>query len=421
MFHDIDLNKKTFDAAIRIDDKDTEYRVKGKTHLRLVVYRDTKTLMVRHSFQGQRKVKKIGTFPMMKLPLFEQLANEFIEAMESGGNYSLALRATLDQYFYQIYLPDAKKNKRSWADDESRYRLYISPIIGTITLARIKPYHAEHVLNSLPEHLADRSHDLIRALMSVTFNKAISQELIDKNPCRTTSPKNNCNAVERYMDELEYTAFIKSCLVETDITSDQFSFQSLCLLFALFTGVRIDNCITLNRSMLSSCKTAVYLPTTKPNKPQTIYLSTATQWVIEQALIASDSEFLFPSSLGLTGHITHPASSFRRICKRAEIACAGSKHKVNPLFPSDNFKIHCLRKTFATVVLNYFSSSECFGLPISSLEISSQLLGHSSTRVTKKHYAFSDDKNLKLAVEVAAQVMIKLIPNFPSLKKATEH
>ena len=257
--------------------------------------------------------------------------------------------------------------------------------------------------------------------MSVIFNKAISQELIDKNPCRTTSPKNNCNAVERYMDELEYTAFIKSCLVETDITSDQFSFQSLCLLFALFTGVRIDNCITLNRSMLSSCKTAVYLPTTKPNKPQTIYLSTVAQWVIEKALLASDSEFIFPSTLGQTGHITHPASSFRRICKRAEIACAGSKHKVNPLFPSDNFKIHCLRKTFATVVLNYFSSSESRGLPISSLEISSQLLGHSSTRVTKKHYAFSDDKDLKLAVEVAAQVMIKKIRCFPNLENTTEH
>ena len=129
MIYDLVFTKNKISQAVCLDSKGTEYRFIDKPHLRLIVYPTKKTFMVRHNFQGQRKVKKIGTFPMMKLPLFELLANEFIEAMESGGNYSLALRATLDQYFYQIYLPDAKKNKRSWADDESRYRLYISPIV----------------------------------------------------------------------------------------------------------------------------------------------------------------------------------------------------------------------------------------------------------------------------------------------------
>tara|TARA_R110001592_G_scaffold361992_1_gene674482 strand:+ start:5510 stop:5695 length:186 start_codon:yes stop_codon:yes gene_type:complete len=55
MFHDIEFNKKAFDAAMRIDDKDTEYRVKGKEHLRLVVYRTKKALMVRHTFHRARK------------------------------------------------------------------------------------------------------------------------------------------------------------------------------------------------------------------------------------------------------------------------------------------------------------------------------------------------------------------------------
>jgi integrase len=415
MFHDINFNSKAFDSAQCINDKDTEFRVKGKPHLRLIVYpSNKKALTVRHNFQGQRKVKKIGTFPMMRLVVFEQLANEFIEAMESGGNYSLALKVTLDQYFQQVYLPDAMKNKRSWSDDESRYRLYVSPVIGKIILAKIKPYHVQSLLKSLPEHLADRSHDLIRALISVIFNNAIKQELVDKNPCRTTSPKNNCNAVERYMEEAEYTAFIESCLVETDYLSDQFSFQSLCLLFALFTGVRIDNCITLKRSMLSSDGTEVYLPTTKPSKPQTIYLSTAAQWVVKQASSVSDSDFVFPSTLGQTGHITHPASSFRRICARAGIACAGSKHGINVAFPTDVLKVHCLRKTFATVILNNYSVVNS-GQSLSSLDIASQLLGHANTGVTKKHYAFSDNKDHKLAVEVAAQTMIKKIPNFPSL------
>jgi len=417
MFYEINFTKKEFDEANRIDDKDTEYRVKGKGHLRLIVYRTKKTLMVRHTFQRQRKSKKLGSFPMMRLAVFEQLANEFIEAMESGGNYSLALKVTLDQYVQQVYLPDAKKNKRSWADDESRYRLYVSPVIGQIVLAKIKPYHVQNLLNSLPEHLSDRSHDLIRALVSVIFNNAIKQELVDKNPCRTTSPKNNCNAIERYMEEAEYTAFIKSCLIEAGISSNQFSFQSLCLLFALFTGARIDNCITLNRSMLSSDRTEVYLPTTKSNKPLTLYLSTVAQWVIEQALLVSDSEFVFPSTLGRTGHISHPASSFRRICARAGIACAGSVHEINGEFPTDALTVHCLRKTFSTVILNNYAVVNS-GLSLSSLDITSQLLGHANTGVTKRHYAFTDGKNHKMAVETAAQVMLKKITNIPSLAKS---
>lgn len=191
-------------------------------------------------------------------------------------------------------------------------------------------------------------------------------------------------------------------------------------MIAYFTGARIDNCITLNRSMLSSDRTEVYLPTTKSNKPLTLYLSTVAQWVIEQALLVSDSEFVFPSTLGRTGHISHPASSFRRICARAGIACASSAHEINGEFPTDTLTVHCLRKTFATVILNNYAVVNS-GQSLSSLDITSQLLGHANPRVTKRHYAFTDGKNHKLAVETAAQVMLKKIPNFPCLQNNFQH
>lgn len=421
MFHDINFTRKAFNAAIAINGVTTEYRVIGKPHLRLVVHPSgKKPLMVRHSFNRQRKSKNLGSYPMMPLAVFEQLANEFIETMESGGNYSLALKVTLDQYVKQVYLPDAMKTKRSWADDESRYRLYVAPAIGEKVLAKIKPYHVKGLLDSLPEHLSDRSHDLIRALMSVIFNKLISHELIFKNPCRTTSSRNNCNAIERYMGELECTAFINACLVEVDIESASFSFQSLCLLFALLTGVRIGNCITLKRSMLAKDQTEVYLPTTKSKKPQTIYLSSFAQWVIQQALSVSNSEFVFPSALGKTGHITHPASSFRRICARAGIACSGSSHEIKEEFPSEVLTIHCLRKTFATVILNNDSVVHD-AKHTHSLTTVSSLLGHANTSITRKHYAFSDGVQSKYAVEAAAQSMFKKITNMPNLKNPTMH
>lgn len=395
MIYDIDYTKKAFDAAVRIDDKDTEYRVKGKEHLRLIVYNSKKALMVRHCLYGQRSVKKVGTYPMMKLSTFEKLANEIIEALESGGSYALALKATLNQFFNQIYLPTAKKIKQSWKDDESRYRLHIAPVLGEFKLAKIKSYHVQSMLNQLPEHLSDRTHDLIRALASVIFSHAIKYELLNKNPCMVIPARNNINVKERYMKEDECSAFIKSCLVEADIDSKTFSFQSLCLLLALLTGMRIGNCISVTRTMLSSDGSTIHLPKTKSGKPQVIFLSTQAQWVVRQALSASSSEYIFPSATNINTHIGRPCSTFIRVCVRAGIACAGSEHKVNSKFPTESLTIHCLRKTFATVLLNNFST----------INAVSQLLGHANEGVTRKHYAFSNNEGLVKSVNSASSLM----------------
>lgn len=411
MYHEIEFTQSAITNAVRIGGKDTFYQVLNHKHLHIRVYENKTTLAVQHTFEGKRLNKRVGTFPMMKLTTFKQLADELVEKMESGGNYSLGLRVTLDDYFHQVYLPDAKKNKRSWSDDESRYRLYISPKIGQIKLAKIKPYHVRNLLSSLPEHLSNRSHDLILALMSVTFNKAIFHEVIDKSPCRTSKPIGSCNVIERYMDEPEYTAFINACLFEADVTSDRFTLQSICLLFALFTGVRIGNCISLTRSMLSKCKTAIYLPAThtKTKKPQTIYLSTFAQTIVQRALSVSDDEHIFPSEIGSTGHISKPNSSFRRICKRAGIACAGSDHTINSNFPTETLSIHCLRKTLATVVRNNYSTGVV--LDEESIKAACALLGHSNSNVTTTHYAFSNGNLEKHAAEVASQTLLKSISN----------
>lgn len=414
MVYEIDFTHSAFTKAIRIDDKDTEYKVKNKNHLRLMVYINRKTLMVRHCFEGQRISKKMGTFPMMKLPTFELVSNEVIEAVESGGNHILGLRATLDDYFYQVWLPNAKQYKRSFKDDESRYRLHVSSVIGGMKLARIKPYHVSKLLNTLPAHLSDRSHDLILSLMSTIFKQAIIHELININPCRTSTPINHCNVKERYMDEPEYTSFILSCLIEADVKSDQFSIQSLCLLLALFTAMRIGNCIQLKRSMLSTCKTEIYLPASihKSKKPQTVYLSSFAQWIINQALSVSDSEFIFPQSNNKSAHISRPTSAFKRICTRAGIACAGSTHPLKLDFSTENLTIHCLRKTLATVIRNQTSSE--VSLDEVAIKSASLVLGHAGTNITATHYAFSDGKRERSAVEIASQVLLQNIKTIPN-------
>lgn len=407
MFYDIDFTKKAFDNATRIEgEAQTEYRVKGKAHLRLIVYQTKKALVVRGCFRGNRKSKTLGYYPIMQLSTFERLANQFCERLQAGDASAIAMSLKYAVFFIKVYIEYAKaKGKKTWETDLSRFKLYIEKVIGHLCLADIKAYHIQALLNNLPEHLSDRTHDLIRALISVSFSVAIKYELVDKNPCVAVPAKNNCNVVERVPSQDEVTAFLNAALVETDVESDQFSLACLCLLLALFTGIRIENSQSVRLDMLSADGLSLFLPDTKPKKSQRIYLSEQARWVVAQAKKVTHSEFLFPSTKSKTGHIGNPRSTFIRICKRAKIACKGSVHEINPAFNSEPLKIHCLRKAFGSFVLN----------TTADMEMAKTLLGHSNVTVTQKHYAFHNDERLLNAVNVTSDALTASIPNFPRI------
>jgi len=410
MYYDIDFTKKAFDTAtIKPRERQTEYRVRGKTHLRLIVYTNKKTLVVRHCFKGRRKVKRIGSYPIMRLPTFERLAGEFCERLQAGGAAALAMNLPYAVFFKKIYLEAAKaKKKVTWKDDLSRFTYYIENSIGHIMMSDIRPYHIQSLLNEIPKHLSDRSHDLIRALISVSFSAAIKLELVDKNPCVAVPAKNNCNVVTRTTENEELEAFLRSALVETDVDGNQFSFHTLCLLLALMTGMRIENCQSITLDMIAPDGSSILLPETKAQKPQRIFLSEQAKWIITQARKVTQNDYLFYSPKSKKGHIGYPRCAFIRICKRAQIACSGSTHTVNPTFNQEPLTIHCLRKSFGSYVLN----------TTSDMELARELLGHSNVTVTQKHYAFHNNERLIRAVEVTSDAITASIPNFPRIEKA---
>lgn len=407
MFYDIELTKSAFDKAQQVDGKVTEYRVKGKEHLRLIVNNVKRTLTVRLCFQGRRRSKAIGTYPHMRLSTFERLANEYCEHIQSGELNALAFKVTLTTFFYDAFLKLAQKNgKRSWKDDEGRFRLYVKDIIGHMILANIKSYHIQSLLNNLPDHLSDGSHDLIRALISVIFSTAIKYELLDKNPVKIIPARNNIKVRKRTLTNTEYVPFIKSLLIECDPSSDNFSFHCLALLLALLTGMRIGNCISLRRDMLSGSRDKIFLTSddTKQKKTQTVPLSKQATWVINTAISMSWNEFVFPSTINTESSISYPRSAFRRVCKRAGIKVSGENGDVDYITSDEPLQIHSLRKSFCSTVMRN-----------TDLVQASFLLGHSDISVTRKHYAFYQDEQLAETVGGASDSMLAGIPELTQL------
>ena len=403
MIYDIECTKKAFDAAIRIDDKDTEYRVKGKDHLRLIVYQTKKALLVRKCWQGKRYSKTVGTFPT-GYKNFERLAHAYCEKIEAGELNNLASRVTLNRFFDKIYIELSKKKNKTWKSDLQRFNDYIRPQIGEIILPEIRSYNIQACLNALPERLSDSTHDLVRALLSVIFSLAVKYELIDKNPVKVVAARNNCTVNTRLLTDAELAAFIKACLVECDPSKESFSFHALCLLLMMFTGMRIGNCCSLRKDMIAPDQSCLYLPDTKQGKPQTIYLSKQAQWVVKTAYDASWGDYLFPSALKSNAPISYPRSVFVRICKRAGIAVNGSDHPIQAGFPIEPFNMHAGRKVFCSHVLK----------ATGDIRLASALLGHSTLSVTEKHYAFYQDNRLSGVVDQVSDSLLIDIPNFPS-------
>jgi len=411
MFIEIDYTKKAFEAAVRIDNKDTEYKVKGKAHLRLIVYKNRKSLLVRKCWQGKRYPKTLGSFPTMTLKTFERLANEYCERIEAGELNKLSRRVTLNRFFDRIYLELAKKNKKSWKSDEGRYKLYVRGVIGNNWLEDIKSYSVQCLLSGLPEHLSDSSHDLIRALLSSIFSLAVKYELLDKNPVSVVPARNNCKVNTRILTEAELIAFIQSCLTEADPAKDNFSFHAMCLLLMIFTGMRIGNCCSIRKDMISPDYSVIYLRDTKQGKPQTVFLSKQAKWVIKTAASLSWNDYTFPSSLKDDAPISYPRSVFVRICKRAGIAVNGSVHPIQAGFPNEPFNIHAGRKSFCSHILKLTGD----------IKLASTLIGNSTLSVTAKHYAFFHDERLKNVVENVVDDMTANVVNFPALEASIPH
>jgi len=400
MIYDIPFTKKAFDTIQRIDNKDTEYRVIGKPHLRVFVYKTRVSLAARSS-KGRRPCKTFGTYPLMNLRTFERLGDEWYRRQLNldGPDYS---RVTYDQFFFELHLPYIKQRHTDWRKTEQQYLRHVQPHLGHLKFPEIKTYQFMRVLNAMHDSgLSDATKNRIRSLMHRSCSLGVKFEILDRNPCSVIEKYTEDNIVERFLTLLEAAAFIKSAL------DDQNSLQGLAVLAAVFIGGRIHNIISLKKSDLAPDLSTATFTRTKSKKNQVIPLSEQAQWIHQQALSLSDksSPYVFSSTRSQSGHIAYPLATFKRICERARIATTGCDYEIDPAFPKEPLTIHCLRKSFGSAVLAHTGDIHC----------SSKLLGHCSVDVTSNRYAFYQQARVQEAVEGAATVLTEHVTNFPKI------
>lgn len=93
----------------------------------------SKRFLFRYTFKGRKRSIAIGRFPDIDVTQARKIAVKYrnqiaegIDPKEERDSYKQM--PTLEEFFYNTYLPLAKKKKKTWDDDETRFRLHCKSI-----------------------------------------------------------------------------------------------------------------------------------------------------------------------------------------------------------------------------------------------------------------------------------------------------
>jgi len=259
--------------------------------------------------------------------------------------------------FAQMYMDThAKPNKRSWKSTDHVYLKQLTPAFGkynlhSITTKMIEDYKVKRSLEVSPSHV-----DKELTLLKTIFNKAINWDyFVNVNPVKRVKFFKVDNTRYRYLNSTE----IESLLVACNIKLKPF------VLIALHTGMRRGEISSLEWKDINFEQGCITLDQAKTKSKRTRVVPIND--VVKKALRAipkhSTVSYVFHNEEGRPSNFRE---AFDGALERAEIK---------------DFRFHDLRHTFA-------SHLAMMGI---SLHTIADLLGHSSTIVTKRYSHLSPD------------------------------
>ncbi|GAB6254495.1 tyrosine-type recombinase/integrase [Peribacillus sp. N1] len=305
---------------------------------------------------------------------------------------------------FNDYLPDWLATYKKNAVKENTYKLHernvqkkILPLIGHMKIKDLTPTHYQKIINKLADQeKSKRTVEIIHTTLSNAINKAVSLEMLSKNPCSgVTIPNKAINQIKEdedleYLSKDEVFRFLDAALKENwnyfilfktliDTGLRKGEALALQILDLDFTENKIKVYKTLNYDALDIDKMF------GPPKTETSYrkilideslAALLTRHVFKQKEIRlkladryhRETTLVFERGNGLPYSKSTLHRAFNRICRKAGI----TKH----------ITIHGLRHTHAVLLLESGAS----------LKDVQERLGHKSIQTTADVYAHVSKK-----------------------------
>ena len=340
----------------------------------------TKSFVVYRWVNGKPERVTVGRYPDLSIEQARGKAAEVNASIAQGENPNDKRRSkraelTFEDLFNEYIVRHAKLHKKTWEEDEERYRLHLSHWkqrkLSTIQKNDIQKLHQKlGYTNGI--YAANR----LLSLLSILFNKAIEFGVWDKiNPTHGIKKFREVSR-DRFLQPSELPHFFKALAEEpNDLIRDY-------ILLSLLTGARKGNVVSMRWDDVRFETSEWYIPETKNGLPHTVTLTQEAMTILIQRKKQQieKTPFVFPST-GVKGHLVEPKKGWKRMLERANIK---------------NLRLHDLRRT-----LGSWQAREG-----TSLAIIGKSLNHKSLASTAI-YARLDLDPVRSSVEKAVDAMFK--------------
>lgn len=277
---------------------------------------------------------------------------------------------TLAEFSLQ-FLQWSRQHKRSWRDDESRFKVELLPRFGNRVLDAISPRDILLLHAEVQARSSNSNANRYLALMKRMYTLATEWEILEYNPARVIKKVQENLPRERVLTSKEIPRFLRAL----DALENRSIAAGLRLL--LYTGLRKSEVFLLEWRHVNREKGTLYLAQTKSGKPRLVFLNSLAWQVIEarwEQKGAAD-RYVFPGRRP-GKHVVEVRVSFKLACAMAEIT---------------GVCVHTLRHTFASICVSS-------GVPLYDVQ---KLLGHASSQTTQR-YAHLEDACQRQATETFA-------------------
>jgi integrase len=313
-----------------------------------------------------------------------RLLKEMEEAEQAEKQRQKREQITFSQIFWDNYFPKAKanKSKRSYEREESLFRLWISPVVGELTLKNVAPDHMERIKKNMADAgRAPRSIRYALAVVRQVFNFARYNNLfIGDSPTANVKMPQKDNRRLRFLTHGEAYRL----LVALEIKSRQLYEMALV---SLHCGARANEIFSLTWGDVDLERGTLTLRHTKNTKTRVAFMTEEVKELLAQKERGKNNDLVFPGRGGVK--ITAISNAFDRAVKELGLNDGVTDRRQKVVF-------HTLRHTYASWMVEK-------GVDLYHVK---KLMGHSTLSMTER-YSHLSDETLQGAVKTFEQGLSK--------------
>jgi len=359
--------------------KRDDYQDIKTTGLQLrVTSNGTKTLSVLRRIKGILERITLGRYPDLTIEQARRKAatiNSDIANDVNPGEVKRGRKAelTFSALFVEYLERHSKPNKKTWAEDQSKYDTYLAKPLGNKKLSTIDRSSIATIHSKITKLGHPVTANRVKALISSIFGWAISAGLWKMNPALGIR-LNREHSRDRFIQGDELPKFFQALADEQNDTMRDY------FLLSLLTGARRANVLSMQWKDINLKRGEWRIKETKSGTPQTVTLSPEALDVLRNRKPSNPATFVFPGD-GSSGHLIEPKKGWQRILERAGI---------------DDLRIHDLRRTLGSWQAKTGAS----------LAIIGKSLNHKNPNTTAI-YARLDLDPVRESVNTATSAMLK--------------